>query len=207
MPSRAHCILFGKLPHARSAAIQGPTCMCMRAPTSAGKSASTHVCRDGREMSTNHEAHPPTRTGAMHHGARLLMAVSCNWRASVGPHARYVHLDGERGRRVHAWPVHGSIPGRPSRHPVSPMRKGGNDIIPWWMLHPSGIAEYLARDTTTSKRHRRAPRPTPQRRDSMRPGVHAARRRLSPRIHPSLEGTTTSIDDPTKKLVLENQAS
>lgn len=57
-------------------------------------------------------------------------------------------------------PVHGFQP-RPPLSPPSPIREGGNDIIPWWMLHPSGIAEYLARHDHVDETPSSSPRHDP----------------------------------------------
>jgi len=114
-----------------------------RTPTRPGKVRLRTYAAMG-ETSTNHEAH---RSDASR--GTLLMAVSCNWRASVGLHACYVHLDGERSSSARDRCT--------DPRPPLTTREGGNDIIPWWMLHPSGIAN-ISRDTTTSTRRHVDPR-------------------------------------------------
>jgi len=187
MPSRAFCILFDKLPHAPSAGIYSEIDVHTHTPTSAGKSAFTHVCRDERDEHKSRSA----RTGAMHHGVRAidgcLLQLTCERRAARS-HARYVHLDGERSLSARARCTNS----RPSL--AISVREGGNDINPWWMLHPSGIAN-ISRDATTStRRHRRPPSTISQWCDAMRSGMYAARHRLSRRIHPPRNDDTASID-------------
>lgn len=146
MPSRTYCILFGGLAHALSAAIQGPTCMYMRAPTSAGKSASTHVCREMGERDEHKSRSSPyaaygsdASRGTAIDGC--LLQLTCERRAARTLRASRWRAIVECTRPVHTNPP---FPPPDRLSPIS-VREGGNDIIPWWMLHPSGIAEYLAR--------------------------------------------------------------
>lgn len=91
------CILFDKLPHAPSAAIQRSTYTRTRRHRPGKVRLRTYAVMG--ETSTNHEARPTRRTGAMHHGVRAidgcLLQLTCERRAARS-HARYVHLDGER---------------------------------------------------------------------------------------------------------------
>lgn len=109
MPSRAFCILFDALPHALSAAIhkrihQSRVYIHAYANT-AGKSASTHVCRDGRDEHKSRSA----RTGAMHHrGTAIdgcLLQLTCERRV-----ARTLRASRWRAVVECTRPVHGSPP-------------------------------------------------------------------------------------------------
>lgn len=102
MPSRAFRILFGKLPHALSAAIQRSTRRIhTRVRQHRPAKVRLRMYAAMGETSTNHEAHP-TRTGAMHHGALMhgywWLSPAIDVRASGCTHATCISMVSARDR-------------------------------------------------------------------------------------------------------------
>lgn len=194
MPSRAFRILFGKLPHALSAAIQAPTRrIYTRTPTPAGKSASTHVRRDGRDEHKSRSA-PYAYGSDASRGTAIdgcLLQLTCERRAA-------------RTLRASRWRVHATDARIPSH--LSPHLRCAKE------------GTILSRDGCSIRQTSRISRATrPRRRDAIvdprRPRSDATqcapacmRVDVVCRVAFIPRGTTSYVDrPPSEKRTLENE--
>lgn len=186
MPSRAFRILFGKLPHALSAAIQGSTRrIYTRAYANTGRQKCVYACMprwERRAQITKRALRVWERCITGHWCTAIdgcLLQLTCERRAA-------------RTLRASRWWVHATGARIPNHLSPSPMREGENDIIPWWMLHPSGVAN-ISRDATTRWRDTTVD-PRRPRSDATQCAPACMRADVVCRVAFIPRGTTLSID-------------